>query len=126
METKNDIKYSKQHEWVKVDGNKAYVGISDYAQNALGEIVFVDLPIVDTDLVAGDSIGAVESIKTASDIYSPISGKVIEINEELIENPEKVNTNPYESWIAVLDITGYSQPEDLMNEEEYIKFCAGR
>lgn len=125
MKTKSDLKYSKKHEWVRFEGDKAYVGITDYAQNSLGEIVFVDLPGIGDSIEEGDVLGAIESIKTASDVYSPIAGEVIEINEELIDNPEKVNNEPYESWIAALRTSDIDQVEVLLDENDYIKFCTG-
>lgn len=117
------LKYSKEHEWVKVGENKAHIGITDYAQHSLGGIVFVELPEVGTDLNSGDVIGVVESVKAASDIYTPLSGKVVEINEELIDDPAKINNEPYESWIAVLEISDASQLDEMMDELEYEKFC---
>lgn len=118
------LKYSKEHEWVKAEGRKAYIGITDYAQHSLGEIVFVELPELNAELSEGDTLGVVESVKAASDIYTPISGKVVEINEELEDNPGNVNKEPYESWIAVLVIDDEGQLDDLMTGEEYEKFCA--
>jgi len=118
-----DLKYSKEHEWVRVEGQKVYIGITDYAQHSLGEIVFVELPEADAELNAGDTLGVVESVKAASDIYTPVSGKVAEINEDLADNPGNVNTDPYESWIAALEIDDLGQLDDLMTGEEYEKFC---
>ena len=120
----NGLRYSKEHEWVNVEGGKAYIGITDYAQHSLGEIVFVELPELDAELSEGDTLGVVESVKAASDIYTPISGKVVEINEELEDNPGNVNKEPYESWIAVLEIDDEGQLDELMTGEEYEKFCA--
>lgn len=125
MKTKSDLKYSKKHEWVRVEGSKAYVGITDYAQDSLGEIVFVDLPSIGDSIEEGDALGAIESIKTASDVYSPVAGKVVERNEELIDNPGKINNEPYESWIAVLETSDVAQLEVLMDEDDYVKFCTG-
>lgn len=125
MKTKNELKYSKKHEWVRFEGTKAYVGITDYAQNSLGEIVFVDLPAIGDSIKEGGVLGAIESIKTASDVYSPIAGKVVERNEELIDNPGKINNEPYESWIAVLETSDVAQLEVLMDEDDYVKFCTG-
>lgn len=119
-----DLKYSKEHEWVRIEGQKAYIGITDYAQHSLGEIVFVELPEADAELETGDTLGVVESVKAASDIYTPVSGKVVKINEELADNPGNANTDPYESWIAVLEINDMGQLDDLMTGEEYEKFCA--
>ncbi len=123
MKTLNNLKYSKDHEWVKIEGNKAYIGITDYAQNALGDIVFVELPEVGDELSSGDELGVVESVKAASDIYSPVSGTILEVNEELLDSPEKINEDPYENWIAVVELKDPKETDDLMNADEYNKFC---
>jgi glycine cleavage system H protein len=123
METRKDLLYSKTHEWLKIDGPMATVGITDYAQEAIGEIVFVELPPVGAVLAAGDSIAAVESVKAASEIYAPVSGKVVRINPALSDSPELVNQQPYESWIAVLEITQPEQVQDLMDEAAYLDYC---
>lgn len=117
------LKYSKDHEWVRVEGNKAYIGITNYAQLALGDIVFVELPKVGAKLGEGDTLGVIESVKTASDILTPVSGTVVEINEGVSDAPESVNSEPYESWIAALELTNASELDGLMNEEEYGEFC---
>lgn len=124
MKTLQELKYSREHEWVKVEGNRAYVGITDHAQDALGDIVFVELPEVGDEIEAGGILGTVESVKAASDIYAPISGRVVEVNEELENSPEKINETPYEAWIAILEISDPSELEDLMSAKEYEKFCA--
>ena len=123
MKNIEGLKYSKEHEWVRVDGNRAYIGITDHAQHSLGEIVFVELPEVGAELSAGDVLGVVESVKAASDVYTPLSGKVLEVNVELTEHPEKINENPSESWIAVLELVDASELDDLMDEAEYEAFC---
>lgn len=123
MKTIDGLKYSKDHEWVRLDGEKAYVGITDHAQNSLGEIVFVELPEVGAEISAGDVLGVVESVKAAADVYSPVSGRVAEINEELENSPEKINEEPYDSWIAVLELTDVSDLDELLNADEYEKFC---
>ena len=123
MEILGGLKYSKEHEWARTDGNRVYVGITDYAQHSLGEIVFVELPEIGAELNAGDVLGVVESVKAASDIYSPLSGKVVEINEELADNPGEINEKPYKSWIAVLELRDASQLGELMDEVEYEEFC---
>lgn len=123
MKILSGLKYSKEHEWIKVDGNKVYLGVTDYAQHTLGEIVFVDLPEVGADLNSGDVVGVIESVKAASDIYTPLTGKVAEINEVLVDNPGKINDEPFESWIAVLELSDASQLDELMDESEYEKFC---
>lgn len=123
MKVLPELKYSKDHEWVKVEGNRAYIGITDHAQDALGDIVFVELPEVGEEINAGDVLSAVESVKAASDVYAPVSGKVVEVNEELEDAPEKINEEPYEAWIAVLEISDPSEIEDLLSAEEYEKLC---
>ena len=124
MHIEKGLKYSKDHEWVKVEGNKAYIGISDFAQNALGDIVYVELPEVGTSLKAGDTLGVVESVKAASDVYTPVSGKVLEVNQELSSSPEKVNTSPYEAWIAIIELEDLSELDNLMDEQQYQEFCS--
>lgn len=124
MNIEKGLKYSKEHEWVRVEGNRVYIGITDYAQNALGDVVFVELPETGADLEAGDTLGVVESVKAASDIYTPVSGTVVEVNDELSESPEKINESPYEAWIAVIELNDFSQLDDLMDEYEYEQFCS--
>ena len=124
MKVINGLKYSKEHEWVKLDGEKAYIGITDYAQHALGEIVFVELPEIDAEIELDGVLGVVESVKAASDVYSPLAGKVMEVNEDLVDDPGKLNKEPYENWIAALELTDASQMDDLMDAEAYEKFCA--
>ncbi|MBO8136663.1 MAG: glycine cleavage system protein GcvH [Desulfotomaculum sp.] len=118
-----ELKYSKEHEWVKVDGGRAVIGITDYAQDSLGDIVFVELPNVGDTFEAGDTLGVVESVKAASDIYTPLSGKVVEINRELEDSPEVINEDPYEKgWMVVLELSDPSQVENLLSKEEYEQF----
>lgn len=123
METKSGLFYSQDHEWVRVEGNKAYIGITDYAQHALGEIVYVELPSAGDELNAGDVFSVIESVKAASDSYLPVAGKVLEVNETLSDSPQLVNENPYGSWIVMVEITDKAGLEGLMNEQEYKEFC---
>ena len=123
METKSGLLYSNDHEWVKIEGQKAYVGITDFAQHALGEIVYVELPSVGDELNAGDVFGVIESVKAASDSYLPVSGKVLEINEALSDSPQLINEDPYGSWIVLVEITDKANTDSLMNEQEYKEFC---
>lgn len=112
--------YSKEHEWVKVEGNKAYIGITQFAQNELGDIVFVELPEVDDTIAAGDVFGNVESVKTVSDLYAPVSGKVVEINEALADSPELVNESPYEdAWMIAIELDDASQLDALLDAAGY-------
>lgn len=114
--------YSKDHEWVKVEGEYATIGITDYAQDSLGDVVYVELPDIDDELDAGDEIGIVESVKAASDIYTPLSGKVVAVNEELVDTPEAINEAPYASWIIKLEISQVEELEKLMTSQEYEAF----
>lgn len=118
------VKFTKEHEWARVEGGKVYIGISDYAQNALGDIVYVELPAAGKKVKAGDAISVVESVKTASDIYSPVSGTVIEVNDALEDSPELLNEDPYENYIAVIDPENLSELDKLMDEKEYREFCS--
>lgn len=115
--------YSKSHEYVTVDGNIGLIGISDYAQKALGNVVYVDMPETGDDVTAGEEFGAVESVKAASDLFAPVSGAVVEINEHLIDNPRLINEDAMANWIIKVELTNPDELEDLMSEEEYKKFC---
>jgi glycine cleavage system H protein len=118
-----DLKYHKEHTWAKVSGKKATIGITNYAQNALGDIVYIDLPEVDTSVDANSEIGEIESTKATSSIISPLSGRVVEVNEELSESPEIINEEPYgKGWIAILEIDEISEVDDLMDASEYEKY----
>ncbi|HEG7231732.1 TPA: glycine cleavage system protein GcvH [Staphylococcus aureus] len=120
MAVPNELKYSKEHEWVKVEGNVATIGITEYAQSELGDIVFVELPETDDEINEGDTFGSVESVKTVSELYAPISGKVVEVNEELEDSPEFVNESPYEkTWMVKVEISDESQLEALLTAEKY-------
>lgn len=119
----NDVRYADSHEWVKIDGEFAYVGISDYAQHALGNIVYVDMPEVGDEVAQGEEFGAVESVKAASDLISPISGEVVEINEALEDAPELVNEDAYENWIMKVKFTDASELDNLLDAEAYAKIC---
>ena len=114
------LKYTKDHEWVKIEGDTAIVGITDFAQSELGDIVFVDVESVDKELNVGDVFGSVEAVKTVSDLYLPISGKVVEFNEELESEPELVNTDPYgKGWIIKLKIANDADQSELLSAEQY-------
>lgn len=123
MIIKEGLKYTKEHEWVRIEGEKAYIGITDYAQDLLGSIVFVELPEEGDEISKGDTLSTVESVKAASDIFSPVTGKIVEINEVLDDEPEKVNESPYEFWIAALEIEDSKELNELMDNVEYEKFC---
>ena len=125
MKFPTDLKYSTEHEWVRFEGKKAVVGITDFAQSQLGDIVFVELPAVGATLTAGKRFSVVESVKAVSDIFAPLGGKVLEINETLTDEPEKVNRDPYgEGWIAVVEIADGAEGENLMDSEAYAVHAA--
>jgi glycine cleavage system H protein len=120
MSTPKDLRYSEEHEWVKTEGEKFRVGITDFAQSELGDIVFVELPEVGTEIKVDEPFGSVESVKTVSELYAPLSGKVIEVNEELNDSPEFVNESPYEkAWMVVIEPSDQSEVEKLMTPEQY-------
>ncbi len=118
-----NIFYSETHEYARIEGNIAYVGISDYAQHALGNVVYVDMPEVGDDVEAGEDFGAVESVKAASDLIAPVSGAVVEINEHLIDNPRLVNEDPMHNWIIKVEMSDPAEVENLMSAEAYAEFC---
>lgn len=124
MKILENLLYSKDHEWIKVEGNEAYIGITDYAQHKLGEIVYVELPEIDDELSAGDAFAVVESVKAASDSYLPVSGKIIEVNENLEDQPELINEDPYANWIVKVELTDESELEELMSPKDYEDFCS--
>ena len=124
MKIVKDLYYSEDHEWVKVEGDEAYIGITDFAQNQMGDIVYVELPEIDDELEKEDDFSAVESVKAASDVYIPVSGKVIEVNEDLLDSPELLNSDPFDSWIIKIELTDKSQLDDLMSSEEYEEFTS--
>ncbi len=115
--------YSESHEFVRVEGDFGFVGITDYAQNALGNVVYVDMPEVDDEVEAGEEFGAVESVKAASDLISPVSGKVVEINEALEDQPELINQDAFENWIIKVELSDKSDLDSLMDAKAYSEFC---
>ncbi len=115
--------YAESHEYVKVDGDYGYIGITDYAQHALGNIVYVDMPEVDDEVEAGEDFGAVESVKAASDLISPVSGTVVEINEALEDNPELINKDAFANWIIKISLSDKSDLENLMDAAAYSALC---
>lgn len=119
----NELRYSDSHEWVKVEGEIAVVGISDYAQHALGNIVYVDMPEVGDEVAQGEDFGAVESVKAASDLISPVSGEVVEINEELEDAPEKLNEDAFGAWIMKVKMSNPEEVENLLDAAAYEKIC---
>ena len=115
--------YSESHEYVKVDGDFGYIGITDFAQHALGNVVYVDMPEVDDEVAAEEDFGAVESVKAASDLISPVSGTVVEINEALEDTPELINQDAFENWIIKVELSDKAELDNLMDAEAYTTFC---
>ncbi len=120
---KEGLLYAETHEWVKTEGNVAYVGISDHAQHALGSVVFIELPKVGKTIAKGDTFGAVESVKAASDLYLPVSGKIIEVNKNLERSPELINDDPYGSWVVKIELTNPKELSSLLTPEAYAPLC---
>ena len=119
-----NYRYTKEHEWIQIEGNVGTVGITDYAQNSLGDIVFVDLPKVGDSIEAGKSFGSVESVKAVSDLFAPVSGKVTAINEELKDAPEKINTDANTTWLLKVELTDAKQVDGLLTAADYEKFTS--
>ena len=115
--------YLESHEYLRVEGDYGYIGITDYAQNALGTVVYVDMPEVDDELEAGEEFGAVESVKAASDLISPVSGTVVEVNEALSDNPELLNADAFANWIVKVELSDKGELDDLMDAEAYEEHC---
>ena len=122
-----DLRFHKEHEWIRVEGKKATLGISQFAQDALGDVVFVDVPKVGTSLQAEDQLGEVESTKATSTIYTPVTGKILQVNTELQDHPELLNQDPYgKGWIAVLELANPGEVDTLMTPEQYTAFLASQ
>ncbi|MBI2521332.1 MAG: glycine cleavage system protein GcvH [Bdellovibrio sp.] len=119
----NNLKFTKEHEWIKVEGTTGIIGITDFAQSALGDIVFVELPEIGKKLALGKTFGVVESIKSVSDLYAPVSGEVIERNENVIEKPDLINKSPYDQWLIKIKIQNPSEIATLLGPEEYSGVC---
>ena len=115
--------YSESHEYVRVEGNTGFIGITDYAQNALGNVVYVDMPDVVEEITAGEDFGAVESVKAASDLLSPVSGTVLEVNEALEDQPELINQDAFENWIIKVELSDTGELDQLMDAKAYEAFC---
>jgi len=123
MTIKDNLLYSKDHEWVREDGDILVIGISDFAQDELGDIVFAELPEVEEEFENGDSFGVLESVKAVSDTFIPVSGKVVEVNEELFDNPELINEDPYgNGWLIKIDPVDDTELDELLTAEEYAEF----
>lgn len=122
----SDLKYTKEHEWIRISGKRAIIGITDYAQKELGDVVFVDLPSPGQEVVKGDDFAVVESVKAVSDVYAPISGTVVEVNDNLEDSPELLNQDPYnDGWIAVIEMLDLTELDKLMTNQEYEAFIEG-
>ncbi len=119
-----NLKYTKEHEWLKIEGDTATIGITDYAQNALGDIVFVELPKAGAELTVGKSFGTVESVKSVSELFAPATGTVLAINEELSKSPEKVNTDAHGSWMVRIKLKSPGETNALLSAADYEKFIA--
>ena len=124
MSYPSDLKYTKEHEWIKVNGSSATVGITDYAQESLGDIVFVELPKPGATVTAGQSFGSVESVKAVSDLYSPVTGTVKEVNPELATAPEKINSDAHGAWLVSISLSNPSEVDALLDSEAYDKYVA--
>ena len=123
MNIPENLKYTNEHEWIRVEGDVAYVGITDYAQHQLGNVVYVDMPDVDDEVAQGEEFGAVESVKAASDLISPVSGTVVEVNEALEDKPELLNEDPFENWIIKVQLSDTAELDNLMDAQGYEDFC---
>lgn len=123
MNIPENLYYSTEHEWVRVEGEQAYIGITDFAQEHMGDIVFVELPELDAEVAAGDQIGVIESVKAVSSMFSPVSGKIIKINEALEDTPELLNEDPYENYILVVQMNDPSELDALLTPVKYAQLC---
>jgi glycine cleavage system H protein len=120
-----DLKYHKEHDWARIDGDNAVFGLTSYAQETLGDIVFVELPEVGAEVIAGTPYAEVESVKAVSDVYAPLSGSVVEVNEDVVDAPETINESPYDDgWLVKIRLTDPAEADDLMTVEEYDEFLA--
>lgn len=124
MKVVKNLFYTQDHDWIQVEGSKAYIGITDYAQHALGDIVFVELPEVDSEFNMGETFGVVESVKAASDLIIPVSGTVVETNDEIVDDPALVNSDAFGSWFICVELSDISQLDDLMNAAAYEELCS--
>ena len=123
MEVLDSLLYTEDHEWLRIENNKVYIGITDFAQSELGDIIFVELPSIDDNVDSGASIGTIEAVKTVADVYTPIKGKIIEINENIVDQPELINSSPYnDGWIACIEFDDSIDDIKTLSSEEYLKF----
>jgi len=125
MSFPENLLYTEDHEWIRAEGNKAHVGITSHATSQLGDVVFVELPEIDDEFEMGEAFGVVESVKTVADLYMPVGGRIVEINERLYDEPEAVNESPHdEGWMVIIEITDPSELDDLLNADEYEEHIA--
>lgn len=123
MDNPENLKYTKEHEWLNIDGSIITIGITDYAQDSLGDIVFVELPEEGAEVAKGDSFGVVESVKAVSDLYSPVTGKVVEVNDDIMEAPEVINDDPYgDAWMIKIEVTDNNDLDETLDSAEYGEF----
>ena len=123
MEVLDSLLYTEDHEWLRIENNKVYIGITDFAQSELGDIIFVELPSIGDNVDSGASIGTIEAVKTVADVYTPIKGKIIEINENIVDQPELINSSPYnDGWIACIEFDDSIDDIKTLSSEEYLKF----
>ena len=123
MEVLDSLLYTEDHEWLRVENNKIFIGITDFAQGELGDIIFVELPSIDDNVEAGGTIGTIEAVKTVADVYTPVKGKIIEINENIVDQPELINSSPYtDGWIACIEFNDAIEEIKTLSSEEYLKF----
>ena len=123
MEFPQELKYSKEHEWLKIDGNTVTIGITDYAQDSLGDVVYVELPSEGTAMVKGETFGVIESVKAVSDLYSPVSGNIVEVNDSIIDNPDVVNEEPYgDAWMLKVELSSLEELDELLSPDDYQQY----
>ena len=123
MEVLDNLLYTEDHEWLRVENNKVYIGITDFAQSELGDIIFVELPSIDDNVDSGGTIRTIEAVKTVADVYTPVKGKIIEINENIVDQPELINSSPYnDGWIACIEFDVSIDEVKTLSSEEYLKF----
>lgn len=123
MEVLDSLLYTEDHEWLRIENNKVYIGITDFAQSELGDIIFVELPSIDDNVDSGGTIGTIEAVKTVADVYTPVKGKIVEINENIVDQPELINSSPYnDGWIACIKFDDSIDDIKTLSSEDYLKF----
>tara|TARA_A100001015_G_C14949686_1_gene696192 strand:- start:637 stop:1017 length:381 start_codon:yes stop_codon:yes gene_type:complete len=123
MEVLDSLLYTEDHEWLRIENNKVYIGITDFAQSELGDIIFVELPSIDDNVDSGGTIGTIEAVKTVADVYTPVKGKIVEINEKIVDQPELINSSPYnDGWITCIEFNDSIDDIKMLSSEDYLKF----